>query len=471
MPSLRLGQKLFLAFAAIIMVVVALVSWNLVITERLTRQNQTIVRQVLPAVRLEVMLRDSVLALRRLEARGAVLRDQAYRTLFEERARAMASDLARLASLVTTDREQAALREVEERLDAYVKLVGGRGLASSASAGPADRLEAALEQLYAHSEGELRRLEAHAEDLLARTRFFGLLSLAMSVLVGGAISAFAVMRVVRPLRQLRTASQKVAEREFREPIPVRGQDEVAELTRAFNQMAVKLRELDDLKEEFFSAISHELRTPLTAIQMSATLLHEGAPGPLTEKQGRLVEITRVSVNRLLGLINQILDLGSLRAGKLRLDLRTTDLGKVVEAAVEEIRPLADDGKLTLAVTIAPDLPKILVDEGRIQQVLVNLLGNSVKFTQPGGQISVSVGREADRVVVKVTDSGIGIASHLLPSIFNRYQQAHKGHGGTGIGLALVKGFVEAHGGRVWVESEEKRGSCFGFAIPVEGRAG
>lgn len=471
MPALRLGQKLFLAFAAIILVVVALVSWNLVTTERLSRQNRTIVRQVLPAVRLEVMLRDSVLALRRLDARGAVLRDQAYRSLFEERARAMAADLDRLRSLLTTEREREALREVEERLDAYVKLVGGRGLASSAGAGPAARLEAALEQLYSHSEAELRRLEAAAEALLERTRFFGLLSLALSVLVGGAILAFVVMRVVRPLRQLRTASQEVAEREFREPIPVRGEDEVAELTRAFNQMAVKLRELDDLKEEFFSAISHELRTPLTAIQMSATLLHEGAPGPLTEKQARLVEITRISVNRLLRLINQILDLGSLRAGKLRLDLRQIDLGKVVESAVEEIRPLADDGKLALAVTIAPDLPKIVADEGRIHQVLLNLLGNSVKFTQPGGRISVSAGREADHAVVKVEDTGIGIAPHLLTAIFDRYQQAHKGRGGTGIGLALVKGFVEAHGGRVWAESEEKRGSCFGFTIPVDGRAG
>jgi signal transduction histidine kinase len=262
----------------------------------------------------------------------------------------------------------------------------------------------------------------------------------------------------------------VAEREFYQPIPVRGRDEVADLTQAFNQMAAKLRELDDLKEQFFSSISHELRTPLTAINMAANMLHEGLPGPLTPKQARLVEITQVSSNRLLRLVNQILDLGSLKAGKLRLDLRQTDLRRVVETAVEEVRPLAEDGKLQLEVSIPENIPKIMADEERLTQVLLNLLGNSVKFTRSGGTITVGVQIEAGQAVVKVTDTGVGIAPDLVPKIFDRYEQVHKGRGGTGIGLALVKGFVEAHGGKVWVESEEGRGSCFAFSIPVEGRS-
>jgi signal transduction histidine kinase len=263
------------------------------------------------------------------------------------------------------------------------------------------------------------------------------------------------MRIARPLRELQAATREVARREFSEPIPVRGHDEVAELTGAFNTMAGRLRELDTLKEEFLASVSHDLRSPLTAISWSADLLRTGGPGPLSPKQLRLIDRMHASSQRLLNLVNQILSVGQLRAGKLQLTRQPLDLRRSVAGALDEIRPLAEQGGVRLASSIPDGLPAVAADSERLQQILGNLLGNAVKFTPAGGTVTVGV-----------VDTGIGIPAEAVPRVFDRYQQAHSGRGGTGIGLAVVKGLVEAHGGRVAVESEEGRGSRFAFTLPL-----
>jgi two-component system phosphate regulon sensor histidine kinase PhoR len=163
---------------------------------------------------------------------------------------------------------------------------------------------------------------------------------------------------------------------------------------------------------------------------------------------------------------QIVELGRLRAGRLRLDLRPTDLRGVIHEAVDEVRPLAERGQLRLEIQVPDDLPPTAADSERVQQVVVNLLANAVRFTPPGGRVSVSAALEGAEVAVRVADTGVGIPADLLVKIFDPYEQAHHGRGGSGVGLTMVRGLVEAHGGRVWAESEEGRGSCFTFTLPV-----
>jgi signal transduction histidine kinase len=272
------------------------------------------------------------------------------------------------------------------------------------------------------------------------------------------------------LHKLRTATQAVAAREFSEPLTVAGPSDIRDLTGAFNSMAARLGEIDRLKDEFFTGISHDLRTPLAAIHWSADLLHTGSLGPLTPKQMRLAETIQSSSRRLLALVGQIVDLGRLRAGRLRLDLRPTDLRGVIDQAVDEVRPLAEPAQLQIEVVVPADLPPITADAGRVQQILVNLLGNAVRFTPPGGRITVVAGMEHSEATVRVADTGVGIPSDLVANVFDPYEQAHRGRGGSGIGLMVVRSLVEAHGGRVWVESEEGRGSCFTFTLPVRAPA-
>jgi hypothetical protein len=190
------------------------------------------------------------------------------------------------------------------------------------------------------------------------------------------------------------------------------------------------------------------------------------PGPVSPKQARLVENIETSATRLLGLVDQLLDLGKLEAGRLELDRRPVDLVALAHASAAEVQPLADQGRIQLEVTGEAGVPRLLADPDRLQQVLVNLVGNALKFTPPGGRVAVAVTVEGQEAVIRVRDTGIGIPAARLPTVFDRYRQAHRGRGGTGIGLTVVKGLVEAHRGRVWVESEEGRGSCFGVALPL-----
>jgi signal transduction histidine kinase len=468
--ALRLSHKLFLAFTLIVGVVLSLAGWSFLTTRRLTAENRAILHRALPAVRLEVSLIEGVSALRRLDARYALLRDPAYLRLLAERVRTVEGELVALGSLVSTSEERETLTDVTTQLGRFRALAERVPPERAASEEAALMLEALVHRLYGQSSAELRRRGAVADALDEQSRIVALLAVAASIAVAGAIAVFASLRIARPLQELRMAVRAVERRKPADPIPVRGSDEIAELTIAFNRMAARLRELDALKQHLFSAITHDLRTPLTVIAWSTERLEKGAIG-LGERQASLLENIRMNTQRLLGLVSQLLDLGKLKAGKLHLDLDPTDVASLVEQAVDEIRPWAEDRGLRLAVSVSDSIPKLLIDVKRVHQVLVNLLANAVKFSKAGGVITVTAEvagpNEAQEVLVKVTDTGVGIPAHLQAAVFERYEQAHGERGGTGLGLTVVKGFVGAHGGRVWVESEEGRGSCFTFTLPVE----
>ncbi len=468
MPALRLSHKLFLAFALLTGVVLSLAGWSLLTTRRLTAENRAIIERALPAVRLEVGLLEGVAALRRLEARHVVLRDAAYVRLFAERARAIEGDLSTLGDLVSTPEERQTLAGAAEQLRRY-RMVGERPPAEKAGVEQAAvQLETLVQRLYGQSSTELRQRGAVVGRLEEQSRLVALLAIVTSLAVSLAIALFASLRIARPLRELRAAAWDVERRKVSEPIPVRGSDEIAELTSGFNRMAARLRELDTLKQHLFSAITHDLRTPLTVIDWSAERLGKGAPGVLGDRQASLVENIRMNTARLLSLVNQLLDLGKLKTGKLQLDLDPTDVASLIQDAVDEIRPWAEDRSLHLEVTVSDSIPKLVLDAKRIHQVLVNLLANAVKFSKAAGLITLHAEVVDHDVVVKVSDTGIGIPANLQTTVFERYEQAHTERGGTGLGLAIVKGFVLAHGGRVWVESQEGHGSCFAFTLPVEG---
>jgi two-component system sensor histidine kinase GlrK len=246
--------------------------------------------------------------------------------------------------------------------------------------------------------------------------------------------------------------------------------EVGELAKAFNSMCDKLRVLDRMKSDFFSSMSHELRTPLASIKEGTNLLLEGIGGETTEKQKRLLTIIAEESNRLIDLVNSLLDLSKMKAGMMTFAFVDTDIEQLINKAVLEIEPLCLAKGIKLELDRVHDLPSIKIDSERILQVLRNVIGNAVKFTPNGGRVFVSPRLVNGNIEVRVSDTGPGIPEENLATIFDRFQQASilssSEIKGTGLGLAIVKHIITAHGGRVWAESTLGKGSSFVFLLPV-----
>jgi signal transduction histidine kinase len=273
--------------------------------------------------------------------------------------------------------------------------------------------------------------------------------------------------------------------------------ELTEKNRRLALMVERLQEADRVKSNFLATVSHELRTPLTSIIGYSEMLLEGIAGDLNNEQREYVRTVMEKGDQLLQIITGILDISRMEAGQMRIERQPFDLDEVVSVAVQTIAPHARRKKLSLSCELPPDLPMVLGDRDRIRQVLLNLINNSIKFTPEGGAISIrgEVGllarhapdpsldaqtrrlgtdpegapvRRAVRVTVR--DTGVGIPPEHHTRVFDPFFQVDNSstreYGGTGLGLNIVKRFVEAHGGAVWVESQEGQGATFYFTLPL-----
>lgn len=242
---------------------------------------------------------------------------------------------------------------------------------------------------------------------------------------------------------------------------------VAERTAQLEAANGELARSGKLKSEFLAMVSHEFRTPLTSIITFTELLLGGAAGRLNAEQNEYLSDVLESSGRLLQMINDLLDMTRLEAGKVRLFREALNATDLIRQAEQTIRPLAERSRLTVRTEIAGDLPLVHADSLRITQVLLNLLGNAIKFTPPGGMITVSARTVGKFVLVAVADTGIGIAPEEQGEVFDAFRQSGRERPeGSGLGLALARSFVELHGGRIWFNSEPGVGTTFWFTLPV-----
>jgi two-component system sensor histidine kinase GlrK len=214
----------------------------------------------------------------------------------------------------------------------------------------------------------------------------------------------------------------------------------------------------------FAMISHELKTPLTTIKEGTSLLLEGVGGSITEKQDRLLTIIATESKRLTSLVNSILDLSKMEAGMMMYTFEKGVMGPLIEQVVGEIVPYAEAKRIHLVKQINTDSSVNRMDGERILDVLRNLVGNAIKFTPEGGQVTIAANPLNGGLKVSVSDSGPGIPPEKLTIIFEKYESSDQKRG-TGLGLAIVKHIVAAHGGKVWVESNPGEGSRFIFVLP------
>lgn len=305
------------------------------------------------------------------------------------------------------------------------------------------------------------------------TEALGLAALS-ATLVAVAASLLISRQVVAPVRRMLYASQRIAEGFYEERVPVTGDleqvdpDELGQLALSFNRMAAKLGQIEGMRRQLIGDVTHELRTPLTTIKGSMEGLMDGV---LPANEQTYQQIYQ-EADRLQRLVNDLQELSQVEAKAYDLQLRPASVAHLIETAVARLKWQYEEKSVVIAVEEPRELPVVQVDEDRIVQVLINLLGNALQYTPSGGNVSIAALPKDNEIQISIRDTGIGIAPEHLPHLFTRFYRADKSRsrsgGGSGIGLTLSKHLIEAHSGRIWATSPGLgKGSTFTFTLPID----
>jgi len=340
---------------------------------------------------------------------------------------------------------------------------------------------------------EQRRMSALREsiasanrELLVTTGILSLSAVLLAWLCGFVIS----WSVIVPVREAQSFLDHVATGAFDRRVELPNRDEFGALAKRMNRMSEELQKLDRMKvdaatelaqlntrlerasrakSEFLSNMSHELRTPLNAILGFTEMIADGLYGDVPDELKDPLNDVQINGRHLLRLINEVLDLAKIEAGRMELALDDYSPPELIGAVRTSLRSLAEEKGLRFVTDVAADVPMARGDSGRLTQCLMNLTGNALKFTR-SGEVCIGASRQGDQLVYRVSDTGIGIAPEEIDNVFAEFRQVDatvtRQFGGTGLGLSISKKFIEMHGGRIWVESRLGVGSTFFFSVPL-----
>ena len=422
-----------------------------------------------------------------------VTRDPAYAARLDELRDALERNLEALQSLELSESERATSDRLLELWAEYLEAAAFQPMLAGA---PDPQIEEELRELFEQRLGLLigqaaRVLEASQmavhqsvdESLAASRKARGIswTGVALAISLSLPILWLTIRSIREPLRRLTEGTQAVADGEFVYQLDASRRDEFSELAESFNRMVRRLGEFDRMKQDFVSQVSHELKTPIVAMQETNSLLLEGIPGNLNEKQQRLLQLNQQSGQRLSAMISKLLDLARLEAGAVGYDFHSHDLVGLVRKVVTEFEARERQPAPPIEVESVAEPVLVRCDEHRLFQVIENLIDNAVKYSPADGTVNLRVAESLatgdsgleplERVaLVEVRDSGPGVPDEFKESIFGKFHQVHPGPqgngGGVGLGLAICREIVEAHGGRVWVSDNRGSGSVFSFHLPL-----
>ena len=349
--------------------------------------------------------------------------------------------------------------------------------AQTGRAGPlAERLERLTNELVNKADADMVARVDEGAEAYGRSRLLVLAFAGVSVVFALGLGYAMSWSLIGPIRQMNARFGEIAAGDFSRRLEVPNRDELGALADDLNRMSDEIgrlvREVEAAsrnKSEFLANMSHELRTPLNAIIGFSEVLSERMFGEINEKQAEYIGDILQSGQHLLSLINDILDLSKIEAGRMELELSDFDLPSAVENTLTLVRERAVRREITLERTLDERLGTILADERKVRQVLLNLLSNALKFTPEGGKIDVRAALNDGAAAISVTDNGVGIAPEDLEKVFEEFRQVgtvSKKVEGTGLGLAISRKFIELHGGKIWVTSQVGTGSTFAFTLPL-----
>jgi signal transduction histidine kinase len=321
-----------------------------------------------------------------------------------------------------------------------------------------------------------QQIESRMKSLNERGRTavqWGFIGLAASLVIGLFGMIALSLSMSRPLRELRRGIKSLSRSGLTEPIRIYSHDEFGELAGAFNDMAARLIEEERMRSDFISMLSHEIRTPLTSIRESVNLIVEEVMGNINDKQRRFLEIASREIERITTLLNHLMQISRLEAGAVEIHPRSIDPLEFVQGAISRLIPAAEAKEITIEADIKSGIPEFYGDPDNLQQVLLNLIGNAIKFSPQGSRILVTIKEghsiRGPDIIFSVCDSGPGIAIEEQGLVFHKYYRASGVRDevdGVGLGLSISKYIIEAHGGEIGVRSTPGAGSTFSFALPL-----
>lgn len=292
--------------------------------------------------------------------------------------------------------------------------------------------------------------------------FSGLIILLLAALIGHLLAS----RIANPLNRLTKAVKRLTAGNWKERISLTGDEEIKELVKAFNEMADELEKYEELRRNLVADVAHELRTPLAVLRGQLESLQTGSLEPKPE----VIMSLHDEILRLTRLVHDLQELTLAEAKKLPLNIQSFNLIQIVNRVINFFQGEAEEKNISLTLETKVSEIQVKGDKDRLSQVLINLAGNALRYTPQGGKVKVEINKKEKEVIVSVTDSGPGIDEKDLEHIFDRFYRTDKSrnraYGGVGLGLAIAKGIVEAHGGKIWAESKPNEGSRFTFTLPI-----
>lgn len=480
---LNIFSRLFLGYVAIILVLGGINAYTVFTLHKLNGEVGVIFNVNQRVVNLKQKLVDSLLSQVGSEKKFVITGDPIFLEQMISGQKEFESNLAQVSSIADVQEKNDLLAGAESNYREYMSLVDEEiELVRTRQPYPKDEYGRKKEKAVAQVLEGLKTLEnSYVQDIHVRmngirqtagsAQRLSVLMFAAAVLLVVLGSLASTRGITKPLKILREKTKEISRGVFEGNLNIASPGEVSELARAVNLMCVKLKEVDVMKSGFFATMSHELRTPLASIKQGISLLRDGVGGPMPDKQKRLFTILSEETNRLIDLVNSLLELSKMEAGMMPFVFNQENLPSLVRQVVTEMTPLVEAKKVRIEVDAGDgnEIPLMKLDRERILQALRNLVGNAVKFTPENGCITMRTRRKDRSVEFSIKDTGPGIPRENLEMIFEKFHQSPGqppgSIKGTGLGLAFVKHIITAHGGKVWAESEPGGGTTFTFALP------
>jgi signal transduction histidine kinase len=482
-PSYGITSKLLIWFCTLVLIFYGTIFVLYINLQRAVTLSESIVNKNYAIATMSKKMIENLISMEENEKKYGLLQKVDYLTFFAAAQKAFEDNLVGILELEAGNAViPAQWHEIYEsyrqfptaaETDAYVKNADKRRMLQGKLWIPESVINQWIAKIRQAQSENTKEVEASTRELGRRSQLAarnGLIGLVVSSAIGLIGVAFLAYSMIRPLRELIKGIRSISKDRDSKPIKVRSKDEFGELAGAFNEMTERLRREERMRSDFISMLSHEIRTPLTSIRESVNMIVEEVMGPITERQHKFLNIASAEIGRICDLLNHLMQASRLEPGKLKVVARPVDCHGLVNGSVDTLKNVAQNKQIRISVQCDTRLPNVMGDSQQLRQVMLNLLGNAIKFSPQGSQIHVRAQADGDPRLVcfTVQDQGPGIGDEELTLLFNKYyraQNVREHMDGVGLGLSIAKNIIEAHKGTIWVDSQFGKGSTFGFTLP------